>query len=155
MVIIYAFKIFIFLSGWWQTWRTVVKKKDVLAVEFLPLLRQLLCVVSPFPSTRGSSDLIAPSDIWQAGSQDMKCSVLPTHGPSMQRGQHRCYTVAYPTLAHTTVKSPFAVPEHVFFMFCLQSKRQNHIKNTACFQACAQTHSFIHPCSFSKGVGGA
>lgn len=47
--------------------------------EFLLLS---LCVVPPFPSTRGSSDSIAPRDRLQAGSRDMKRSLLPPHGPT-------------------------------------------------------------------------
>lgn len=37
-----------------------------------------------FPSTRGSSDSIAPRDSLPTGSQEMKGSLLRPHGPSMQ-----------------------------------------------------------------------
>lgn len=59
-------------------------KRDVCeGVSLLTLL--LLCVVPSFASTRGSSDSIAPRDSLQTGSQEMKGSFLPPHGPSMQR----------------------------------------------------------------------
>lgn len=68
----------LFFSGWWNTWRTAVGKRDVAEVFF--------SVVPLFPSTRGSSDSIAPRNKfanWESGDERFPSSIF--RSPSMQQ----------------------------------------------------------------------
>lgn len=122
----------------------------------------VLCV---FPSTRGSSDSIAPRDSLPPGIQEMKGSLIPFYMVQfMQRGGRRVSQVLRAELLLNQESSdcPHCDPElrdqkstgrfvHSPKVKVLYAKRHS---NPACFCVCAQIlsihsfiHAFIHSCT--------
>lgn len=133
MVIIYASaKSSSFLSGWWQTWRTVTKKKDVFL--FLLLLSDVNGWFFHFRPPGGSTDLIAPKDSSQAGSLSRWATLLPLNARSVRPSVH---AKRFSQPAHTTAGSQFSVSEHL-------------LKTQPALKLVHRPHSFNHPCFFLK-----
>lgn len=129
MVIIYAFaKSSYFLSGWWQTWRTDTKKKDVLV--FLLLLSDVngwyFHLRPPGGRTEGSTDLIAPRDSSQAGGLSRLATLPPLNARSV----------------HGSASPPRQQ---------LEASSQSLVQTRPALKLVHRPHSFIHPCFFSRG----
>lgn len=149
MVIIYEFLILHLFFRMMEYLKDCCKEeRDVCERVFL-LTLTFLCVVPPFPSTRGSSDTIAPGVSLPIGSQEMK-------GPLLQ-AEDKSGVVAKPLLiqnyqtVHTVIQDWGLVQgqrsQGVCFRVQNSKSFMQNTFNPACFHVCAQIlpiHSFIH-----------